>query len=54
MLHIFAETYPFMAIAIAFVASFYVTGVCLLVMAIMGEHVWFEDSNGVLHYVSHT
>jgi len=41
-----------MAIAIAFLASFYITGICLLVLALNDEFEWFEDENGELHYQS--
>jgi hypothetical protein len=42
-----------MAIAIALLASFYITGVCLLVMALAFEPEWIEDEDGELHYVRH-
>jgi len=53
MIHIFAVTHPVMAIALALLASFYITGVCLLVMALAFEPEWIEDENGELHYVPH-
>jgi hypothetical protein len=53
MLHLFAVTHPVMAIALAFLASFYITGVCLLVMALFVEPEWYEDENGDLYYVPH-
>ncbi len=39
-----------MAIAIAFLASLYITGFCLLVLALNDKFEWFEDENGELHY----
>ncbi len=39
-----------MVLAIAFLASFYVTGVCLVFLALRDKYVWFEDENGELHY----
>ena len=54
MLQIFAETHPYMAIAIAFLASIYLTGVCLIVLALNDEPDWFEDEYGELHYVPHS
>jgi hypothetical protein len=53
MLHLFAVTHPVMAIALALLASFYITGVCLLVMALTFEPEWIEDENGELYYVPH-
>jgi len=53
MIHVFAVTHPVMAIAIAFLASFYITGVCLIVTALTEKPEWFEDENGELHYVPH-
>ena len=42
-----------MTIAIALLASFYITGVCLLVMALTAEPEWFEGEDGELYYVPH-
>jgi len=53
MLHLFASTHPIMAIAIAFFASFYITGVCLVVLALTDKPDWFEDEYGELHYMPH-
>jgi hypothetical protein len=53
MLHLFAVTHPLMAIAIAVLLSFYVTGVYLVVASMIQNPEWFEDEDGQLHYVPH-
>ena len=60
MLHFFAVTlpavtqlHPVMAITLALLASFYITGVFLLVMALITEPEFIEDENGDLYYVPH-
>jgi hypothetical protein len=40
-----------MAIAIAALIAFYVTGVYLLVSSFTQKPEWFEDENGELHYL---
>lgn len=40
-----------MAITVAVFAAFYVTGVYLLVTSLSRNPEWFEDEEGVLHYV---
>jgi hypothetical protein len=43
-----------MAIAIAVIVSFYITGVYLLVTSLTQSPEWFEGEDGELHYVPHS
>ncbi len=52
MLHSFAVTHPYMALAIAVALAFYFTGVYLAVSSFMQKPEWFEDENGDLHHAS--
>jgi hypothetical protein len=40
-----------MELAIAFIASIYVTGAIILIAEICSDNVWFEDEDGVLSLV---
>jgi hypothetical protein len=53
MLQNFAVTHPFMVIAIAVIAAFYLTGVFLLVSSLSRKPEWFEDEDGDLHHLPH-